>query len=104
LQDELSNLQRDRVIVLEVRGPAEQVRNAVQNTEGVVRVTPISHDGEDQTDGIAAFEIRTVDERDLREAISQRVTKQGWTIRRLDIRRRTLEEHFVRVTMGGREE
>jgi ABC-2 type transport system ATP-binding protein len=101
LEDRLANLQRDCVIALEVRGPAEQVENTLKGTEGVVRATRLQLTGPDQPDGIAAFEIRTIDERDLREAISQRIMKQGWTIRRLDLRRRTLREHFMRVTMGA---
>jgi ABC-2 type transport system ATP-binding protein len=104
LEDRLSNLQRDCVISLEVRAPAEQVENTLRGTDGVVRATRTEPDQREFADGIAAFEIRTVDERDLREAISQRIMKQGWTIRRLDLRRRTLREHFMRVTMGtGRE-
>jgi ABC-2 type transport system ATP-binding protein len=101
LEDRLANLQRDCVIALEVRGPVEQVENTLKGTEGVVRATRLQLTGPDQPDGIAAFEIRTIDERDLREAISQRIMKQGWTIRRLDLRRRTLREHFMRVTMGA---
>jgi ABC-2 type transport system ATP-binding protein len=104
LEDRLANLQRDCVIALEVKAPAEQVENLLKGTEGVVRTTRIQLDAKDHPDGIAAFEIRTVDERDLRLAISERLMKHGWTIRRLDIRRRTLREHFMRVTMGaGRE-
>jgi gliding motility-associated transport system ATP-binding protein len=104
LEDRLANLQRDCVIALEVRAPAEQVENLLRSTDGIVRATRLQLDPRDQPDGIAAFEIRTVDERDLRLAISERIMKQGWTIRRLDLRRRTLREHFMRVTMGaGRE-
>jgi ABC-2 type transport system ATP-binding protein len=104
LSDRLSNLQRDCVIALEVRAPAEQVENLLKHTEGVVKATRLTLDSRDQPDGIAAFEIRTVDERDLRLAISERIMKQGWTIRRLDLRRRTLREHFMRVTMGAARE
>jgi ABC-2 type transport system ATP-binding protein len=100
LEDRLTNLQRDCVIALEVRAPAEQVESMLKGTDGVVRATRQQLAPSEQADGVAAFEIRTIDERDLREAISQRIMKQGWTIRRLDLRRRTLREHFMRVTMG----
>jgi ABC-2 type transport system ATP-binding protein len=95
LDKKLSELATDEaVIVLEVRGPAEQVGNVLRTTEGVSQVAlqPIG-------DGLAGFEIRTHQHKDLREAISQRVSKNGWTIRRLDLRRRTLEDHFVDVVM-----
>jgi ABC-2 type transport system ATP-binding protein len=98
LDDRLANLTRDCLIVLEARAPADALQGTLRATEGVVQVTPVRADGTDP--GIAAFELRAADERDLREAIAQRVTKQGWTIRRLDLRRRSLREHFMRATMG----
>jgi hypothetical protein len=58
-------------------------------------------DDRDRADGIAGYEVRTVDNRDLRLAISERLVKQGWTIRRLDLRRRALREHFLKATMGA---
>jgi gliding motility-associated transport system ATP-binding protein len=95
LDKKLSELATDEaVIVLEVRGPAEQVSNVLRTTDGVSQVAlqPIG-------DGVVGFEIRTHEHRDLRETISQRMSKNGWTIRRLDLRRRTLEDHFVDVVM-----
>jgi ABC-2 type transport system ATP-binding protein len=104
LQDRLDNLQRDTLIVVEVRGPADKVRETLQKTDGVTQVTAMPIDQRGQADSIVGFEVRTTDNRDLRLAIADRLTKQGWTLRRLDIRRRTLREHFMRVTMGaGRE-
>src|SRR5438132_2252329 len=95
LDKKLSELATDEaVIVLEVRGPAEQVNNVLRTTEGVSQVAP-----QPIGDGLVGFEIRTDQHRDLREAISQRMYKNGWTIRRLDLRRRTLEDHFVDVVM-----
>ena len=100
LEDRLENLRHDAVITLEVRGPHDQVRRVLETTDGVCSVE--LRDGA-PTNGIAAFEIRTLDSRDLRELISQRVAKNGWTIRQLDLRRRTLEEHFVQATLGRQE-
>jgi ABC-2 type transport system ATP-binding protein len=82
------------VIVLEVRGPADQVTNLLKTTEGVSHVTP-----QPQSEGIVGFEIRTHQDKDLREVISQRIAKNGWTVRRLDLRRRKLEDHFVNVVL-----
>jgi ABC-2 type transport system ATP-binding protein len=84
----------EAVIMLEVRGPAEQVANVLRTTDGVVQVTTQS-----QRDGLAAFEVRTQQNNDLRETLSQRVAKNGWTLRRLDLRRRKLEDHFIDVVM-----
>ncbi len=55
-------------------------------------------------DGVTAFEIRTQRNQDLRELICQRVVKNGWTIRRLDLQRRKLEDHFINVVMREEEE
>src|SRR5438105_5576508 len=95
LDKNLSELATDEaVIVLEVRGPAEQIGNVLRTTDGVAQVAqqPIG-------DSLIGFEIRTHEHRDLRETIAQRMYKNGWTIRRLDLRRRTLEDHFVDVVM-----
>jgi ABC-2 type transport system ATP-binding protein len=100
--DQLANLQRDSLIVVEVKGPQDRVHDALKNIEGVVQVQALHLDPRD-ADGIAGFELRTADNRDLRLAISDRITRQGWTLRRLDIRRRTLQEHFMRITMGSRQ-
>jgi ABC-2 type transport system ATP-binding protein len=82
------------LIVLEVRGPADQVTNLLKTTEGVSHVTP-----QPQPDGVIGFEIRTHQDQDLREVISQRIAKNGWTVRRLDLRRRKLEDHFINVVL-----
>jgi ABC-2 type transport system ATP-binding protein len=95
LDKKLAELATDAaVILLEVRGPGEQVANVLRTTDGVAHVIP-------QTlgDGLSGFEIRTHHNRDLREAISQRITKNGWIIRQLELRRRKLEDHFIDVVM-----
>lgn len=98
LQDKLSHLQRDSHIVLEVKGPADQVRQMLQQVEGVraVHAIPV----EDGAREVCGFQIETLDNRDLRMAISERLLHQGWPIRRLDLRRRSLRDLFIQVTAG----
>jgi ABC-2 type transport system ATP-binding protein len=88
----LADLERQAVTVLEVRGPAEQVAGVLRETEGVLGVTVRA-----LGDGLSRFEVRTQDGKDLRETLSQRVAQKGWTLRRLDLQRRTLEEAFFDV-------
>jgi ABC-2 type transport system ATP-binding protein len=95
LSDTLKNLQAGAVIGLEVRGPAAKVRSTIEVIEGVAKV-----DSREVQDGISSFEIRTHNDKDLRETISQRVTQNGWTIRQLDLRRRTLEDQFIAAAMS----
>jgi ABC-2 type transport system ATP-binding protein len=95
LDKKLSELTTDSsYIVVEVRGPSDQVLNVLRTTDGVSQVTP-----QGLTDGLAAFEVRTHRDQDLREAICQRLVKNGWTLRRLDLRRRKLEDHFAEVVL-----
>jgi ABC-2 type transport system ATP-binding protein len=82
------------VIVLEVRGPSDQVTSVLKTTDGVRQVAARS-----LGDGLTGFEIRTHQDRDLREDIFHRIAKNGWSVRRLDIRRPKLEDHFVNVVL-----
>lgn len=95
LDDKLENLQRDAVITLEARGPKEKVRGVLETTDGVSAVQEVT-----SRDGLAAFEIRTENDQDLREVLSERMVTNGWTIRHLDLRRRTLEDHFVQAVLS----
>jgi ABC-2 type transport system ATP-binding protein len=88
----LSELETDAAIVLEVRGPTDQVTNLLRSTDGVTQVhtQPLG-------EGLASYEVRTRQLRDLREEISQRIARNGWIIRRLDLSRRRLDDRFYEV-------
>jgi ABC-2 type transport system ATP-binding protein len=88
----MAEIETDLVIVLEVRGPGEQVANALRTTEGVSHV-----DSKPLGDGLNAFDVRTHHDKDLREMLAERVARNGWTLRRLDLRRRRLEDRFMEV-------
>ncbi len=92
LAKKLSELESDDVIVVEVRGPSDQVAVTLRNTEGVAQVTPKGGD-----DGLVFFEVRTHQRQDLREQISQRLAKNGWPLRRLDLRRRSLQDRWNEI-------
>lgn len=98
LDKPLAELGGDQAIILvEVRGPADQVAAAIRGVDGVEQVThqPIQ-------DGCHSFEVRTRGRKDLREAVYQRIAQNtGWALRRLDQRRRKLEDHFVEVVLRG---
>jgi ABC-2 type transport system ATP-binding protein len=92
LARKLADLEADPVIVVEVRGPADQVTGVLRSTEGVAQVTSQGAD-----DGVNAFEVRTHQHRDLRELIAQRLAKNGWALRRLDLRRRRLQDRWNEI-------
>jgi ABC-2 type transport system ATP-binding protein len=79
-------------IVVAVHGPAEQVVNVLKTTDGVDQVRQRGHG-----DGIVTCEVMTRQHKDLREAIAQRLTRNGWTIRQLEQRARSLEQHFMEI-------
>jgi gliding motility-associated transport system ATP-binding protein len=88
----MSELEAAEAIILEVAGPADQVANVLRTTDGVAQVTP-----QELGHGRARFEIQTEEHKDLREAIAQRMARNNWTIRQLDVRKRRLEDHFFDV-------
>jgi ABC-2 type transport system ATP-binding protein len=89
---DLAELEAQSLILLEVRGPTEQVAGTLRNTAGVTGVIARA-----LADGLAGFEVRTEDNRDLREALSQAVAQKGWPLRRLERQRRRLEDVFFDV-------
>jgi ABC-2 type transport system ATP-binding protein len=88
----LSELEADSLIVVEVRGPADQVAGVLRATEGVAQVS-----SRNLEDGLTAFEVRTHHSKDLREVISQRLAKNNWPLRRLDLRRRSLQDRWNEI-------
>jgi ABC-2 type transport system ATP-binding protein len=98
LSDRLDNLRTGAVISLEVRGNAPQVRRVLETIDGIERV-----DEQLSQNGVAGFEVGTRNDEDLREVISQRVTQNGWTIRKLDLRKRTLEDLFIAAALADQE-
>jgi ABC-2 type transport system ATP-binding protein len=92
----ISELELTGAIFVEVAGPVDQVTNVLKTTDGVDHVRTRSRE-----DGVVLCEVQTEDDRDLREAIAQRISRNGWTIRHLDQRRKKVEEHFMDVVSLG---
>ncbi len=88
----LADLEAQNVTILEVRGPAEQIASTIRGIEGVAGVTVKALE-----DGLSRFDVRTADGRDLRETLCEKLTRKGWTLRRLEMQRRSLEEAFFDV-------
>src|SRR5207244_11737168 len=89
----LSELETDAVIVVEARGPAQEIANALRGIDGVAQVKT-----EMLADGVTLFEVLLKDVKDLREAVAQKMAKNGWTLRRLDLRRRKLQDRWSEIT------
>ena len=98
LDEKLDSLgQGHAVVLVEVRGPTDAVKAALKTVPGVVDVTQHA-----SSDGVASFEMRVGANSDVREAVYQVIAKNpAWIMRRLDQRRRKLEDHFVEVVLRG---
>jgi ABC-2 type transport system ATP-binding protein len=85
-------------IYVEARGPVEQITAALRGLENVQEV---------QThglgDGLHRYEVRVAQNQDLREQISERLVKNGWTLRRLDRKAAKLEDLFLQAVMRASE-
>lgn len=94
--DELRNSRRMAARVLvECRGPAEQVRNALSRVSGVAKVEVLN--GEHR-EGYVVAAIRPQEQRDVREEVSRTIIQNGWPLREIRLEHATLEEFFVQVT------
>lgn len=96
LDDRLDNLQKEMSIVLEARGSSVDLQSALKSLDGVTDVKTLASDAQDA--GVFSFEIHTRDDADLRELVSRRVVERGATLRRLDLKRRSLRDLFVQIT------
>jgi len=79
-------------ILIEVRGPTNQVTKAIRDIPGVQDVTY----GEE--DGKAAFTIVSRRSEDMRAEIARTVVEHGWQLMRLESVTMSLEEIFLRLT------
>jgi ABC-2 type transport system ATP-binding protein len=95
VDDPLDKLRRDKAILVEVRGPAEAIRRVLLALDGVRKVAIQTAEGD-----VASLIVTSHGGADIREAISRKVTQNGWTIRGLELKRSSLEERFVEAVAG----
>jgi ABC-2 type transport system ATP-binding protein len=95
--DELraSRRMQSRVLV-ECRGPAEQVKNVLSRVSGVGKVEMLNGEHE-PSDGFITAAIRPQESRDVREEVARTVVQNGWPLREVRLERGTLEEFFVEL-------
>jgi ABC-2 type transport system ATP-binding protein len=93
LSQTLEEIEAQAFTLVEARGPHEAIATTLRELPGVASVLP--HPVED---GIAGFEVRTTDQdEDLRETLSKALVNKGWPVRRLERKRRRLEDAFFDV-------
>lgn len=92
LDQRLDEIESESLILLEARGPAGGITQSLQGIKGVASVKNTMSD-----DGVAGFEVRTSEDQDVREEMGQAITAKGWPIRRLERKRRRLDDAFFDV-------
>jgi ABC-2 type transport system ATP-binding protein len=92
LAKKLSELETDDVIVMEVRGPLDKVTAVLRGTEGVESVV-----SQPLGDGMWAYQVRAAEAADLREKLFATIVANGWSLRRLDVRRRSLQDRWNEI-------
>ena len=92
LRQMLDEIEAESKIWLETKGPADQVTETLRKLDGVTSAVVRG-----QEDGWASVEVQTRDNMDLREAIGMAVSSRGWALRRLERKRRRLEDAYFDV-------
>jgi ABC-2 type transport system ATP-binding protein len=88
----LEDLESHAIILVEVRGPKQEMTSLLRSTEGVSEVV-----ARDMDDGLTGFEVHTHQDQDLREKLFAALAKKNWPVRRLERKRRRLEDAFFEV-------
>jgi ABC-2 type transport system ATP-binding protein len=83
---------------VEVRGPANEVRDVLAALNGIDKVEILSGGS---GSAATAFNIRGRTGPEMREQISDAISKKGWCLRELRSEGASLEEFFVRITDPG---
>ncbi len=78
--------------LLEVRGPADAVTAFLRDQPDVASVEAKSIESD-----LTGFELRSRDRKDHREALASRIAAKGWGLRRVEVKRPSLEAIFNEV-------
>jgi ABC-2 type transport system ATP-binding protein len=93
--EELKNRAGSGVRV-EVRGPSDQVKSALNALPGVEKVDVMGG-----ATGLCTLNVRGKSTPELREQIATTVSQRGWSLREMRQEGASLEEFFVRITDPG---
>ena len=85
---------REPTYLLEVRGPVDAVTRFLREQPELTSVEARATDGD-----LTAYEVKTRNSKDQREVLAARISARGWGIRRLDVRRVSLEALFTDVVL-----
>ena len=84
-------------VLVECRGPAEQVKNTLARVSGVGKVEVLNGEHRKGSEGYVVAAIRPQDSRDVREEVARTVIQSGWPLREIRLEKGGLEEFFVEL-------
>ncbi|MCM1328471.1 MAG: ABC transporter ATP-binding protein [Ruminococcus sp.] len=90
------NITADHKLVARIDGPREEVLKMIRAINGVVTVVADM----EREKGIYDFEIETKEDTDIRRELFKRVAARNWAILGLKTSELTLEDIFLKITMG----
>lgn len=83
-------------LVLEIRGPDEQVQALLKTEPGVRNIKTTG-----QPAGTQLYEIEQADKQDRRELLVKKIVERGWSVRKADLQHKTLEALYTEVVLRG---
>src|SRR5262249_11806870 len=90
--------EREPVLQVEVRGPSETVTKFLRDQPEITVVNPTAVEPD-----LTSFEIKTKDRKDLREPLAAKLVGKGWGVRRLNLRKPSLEGQYTAVVLRAAE-
>ena len=85
-------------VLVECKGPAKEVENALSRVSGVSRVEMLEPHVSGTNGKYVTAAIRPKESYDVREEVARTVIQHGWPLREIRLEHATLEEFFVQVT------
>ena len=90
------NISTDHRVIARIDGPREEVLKMIKGIGGVVSVVADM----EREKGIFDYEIETREDADIRRELFKRVAARNWVILGLKTSEMTLEDIFLKITMG----
>ncbi len=95
LEDLRTSRRNQSRVLVECRGPAEQVKNTLSRVSGVSKVEILN--GQPLDEGYVRAAVRSQESRDVREEVARTVIQSGWPLREIRLEAGSLEEFFVEL-------
>jgi ABC-2 type transport system ATP-binding protein len=95
LEDLRTSRRNQSRVLVECRGPAEQVKNTLSRVSGVSKVEILN--GQPIDEGYVRAAVRSQESRDVREEVARTVIQNGWPLREIRLEAGSLEEFFVEL-------